>query len=177
MPRTKIFLKRRVIARAKALVAVLATDTANVFLVLTARQLNPDIHIMARASSPEVRKKLLVAGASRVESPYDTGAVSMGMKLLRPTVSSFLDTAVSRESDAIQIEETWVPKNSSYIGKALKDSGIRQDFNLIIIAIKNALDVMDFAPHFETLIQEGDTLILMGKTEDLRSFRQALTGT
>ena len=170
-------LEKAGIGRAKALVAVLATDTANVFLVLTARQLNPDIYIMARASSPEVRKKLLVAGASRVESPYDTGAVSMGMKLLRPTVSSFLDAAVSRESDAIQIEETWVPKHSPYIGKALKDSGIRQDFNLIIIAIKNASEVMDFAPHFETLIREGDTLILMGKTEDLRAFRKALTGT
>lgn len=99
----------------------------------------------------------------------------MGMKLLRPTVSSFLDAAVSRESDAIQIEEAWVPKGSAYIGKALKNSGIRQDFNLIIIAIKNASDVMDFAPHFETLIQEGDTLIVMGKTEDLRGFRKALS--
>lgn len=168
-------LEKAGIGRAKALVAALATDTANVFLVLTARQLNPDIHIMARASSPEVRKKLMVAGANRVESPYDTGAVSMGLKLLRPTVSNFLDAAVSRQSDAIQIEEAVVPNHSPYAGKALKDSGIRQEFNLIIIAIKTADEEMDFAPHFETLIKEGETLIVMGKTEDLRAFRTALS--
>ncbi len=167
-------LEKAGIGKARAMVAALATDTANVFLVLTARQLNPDIYILARASSPEVQKKLIVAGANRVESPYDIGAISMGLKLLRPTVSNFLDTAVSRKSDAIQIEEAFVPKGSSYAGKALKDSGIRQNFNLIIIAIKDAADHMDFAPHFETLIQIGDTLIVMGKTEDLRAFRAAL---
>ena len=154
--------------------AALATDTANVFLVLTVRQLNPDIYIMARASSPQVRKKLIVAGANRVESPYDTGAVSMGLKLLRPNVSNFLDAALSRQSDAIQIEEAFAPEGSGYIGKTLKDSGIRQDFNLIIIAIKNTGDAMDFAPHFETKIQSGATLIVMGKTEDLGRFRSAL---
>ncbi len=168
-------LQKAGIGKARAMVAALATDTANVFLVLTARQLNPDIYILARASSPEVQKKLIVAGANRVESPYDIGAISMGLKLLRPTVSNFLDTAVSRKSDAIQIEEAFVPKGSSYAGKALKDSGIRQDFNLIIIAVKDAADHMDFAPHFETLIQVGDTLIVMGKTEDLQAFRNALT--
>ncbi|MCG8635275.1 MAG: potassium channel protein [Desulfobacterales bacterium] len=167
-------LEKAGIAKAQSLVAALATDTANVFLVLTARQLNPDIYIMARASSPQVRNKLIVAGANRVESPYDTGAISMGLKLLRPTVSNFIDAAVSKESDAIQIDEAYVPRSSAYAGKALKDSGIRQDYNLIIIAIKNESDDMDFAPHFDTLIHPGDTLLVMGKTEDLKSFRNAL---
>ena len=162
------------IKKAGFLVAALATDTANVFLVLTARQLNPDIYIMARASSPEVGKKLLVAGANKVESPYDTGAVSMGLKLLRPTVSSFLDVALSRKSDAIQIEEIFIPKKSRYTQLALKDSGIRQNFNLIIIAIKKSSGEMIFAPHFETLLEARDTLILMGKTEDLQAFGKAL---
>ncbi len=162
------------IKKAGFLVAALATDAANVFLVLTARQLNPDIYIMARASSPGVGKKLLVAGANKVESPYDTGAVSMGLKLLRPTVSSFLDVALSRKSDAIQIEELFIPKKSRYTQLELKDSGIRQDFNLIIIAIKKSSGEMIFAPHFKTLLEARDTLILMGKTEDLRAFGKAL---
>ena len=156
------------------LVAALATDAANVFLVLTARQLNPDIYIMARASSPAVGKKLMVAGANKVESPYDTGAVSMGLKLLRPTVSSFLDVALSRKSDAIQIEELFIPKKSQYTQLELKDSGIRQNFNLIIIAIKKSSGEMIFAPHFETLLEACDTLILMGKTDDLTAFAKAL---
>jgi len=167
-------LEKAGIKRAKALVAALATDTANVFLVLTARQLNPDIYIMARAGSFGVRKKLYVAGANQVESPYETGGVSMGLKLLRPTVSSFLNTALSRESDAIQLEEAFVPEPSDYAGKQLKDSGIRQNYNLIIIAIKEKSGNMVFAPHFETIIHPRDTLIVMGKTEDLKAFRHAL---
>jgi len=162
------------IKQAAFLVAALATDTANVFLVLTARQLNPDIYIMARASSPGVGKKLLVAGANKVESPYDTGAVSMGLKLLRPTVSSFLDVALSRKSDAIQIEELFIPKKSRYTQLALKDSGIRQDFNLIIIAIKQTSGEMLFAPDFGTILEARDTLIVMGKTADLKAFGAAL---
>ena len=162
------------IKRARALVAALATDTENVFVVLTARQLNPDIYIMARAASNMVKNKLYVAGANQVESPYDVGGVSMGLKLLRPTVSNFLNTALSRESDAIQIEEAFVPDASDYIGKQLKNSGIRQDYNLIIIAINEKSGHMVFAPHFETIIHPGDTLIVMGKAEDLKGFRRAL---
>jgi voltage-gated potassium channel len=162
------------IEKADFLVAALATDTANVFLVLTARQLNPDIYIMARASNPGVRKKLMVAGANRVESPYDTGAISMGLKLLRPNVRTFLDAAFSRKSDAIQIEEVFIPDQSPYTQVALKDSGIRQDFNLIITAIKKKSDEMMFAPHFETVLEAGDTLIVMGKTDDLKGFAKAL---
>lgn len=167
-------LEKAGIKRARALVAALSADTENVFLVLTARQLNPDIYIMARAASTMVRKKLYVAGANQVESPYDVGGVSMGLKLLRPTVSNFLNTALSRESDAIQIEEAFVPETSDYTGKPLKDSGIRQDYNLIIIAIKEKSGHMEFAPHFETIIHPRDTLIVMGKAENLKAFRRAL---
>jgi len=167
-------LEKASIKNASFLVAALGTDTANVFLVLTARQLNPNIYILARASSPDVRNKLMIAGANLVESPYDTGAISMGLKLLRPSVSSFLDIALSRKSEAIQIEELFVPKSSRYTNIALKDSGIRQDFNLIIISIKKASGEMLFNPHFETLIEPRDTLIVMGKTPDLRKFSRAI---
>ncbi|MBU2455381.1 MAG: potassium channel protein [Proteobacteria bacterium] len=167
-------LLRAGIKNAAFLVTALATDPANVFLVLTARQLNPDIYIMARASSPDVRSKLMIAGANIVESPYDTGAMSMGLKLLRPSVSSFLDVALSRKRAAIQIEEIFVPKSSKYTNVALKDSGIRQDFNLIIISIKKASGEMLFNPHFETLIEPRDTVIVMGKTPDLRKFAKAI---
>ena len=162
------------IKNASFLVAALGTDSANVFLVLTARQLNPDIFIMARASGPGVRSKLMVAGANMVESPYDTGATSMGLKLLRPSVSNFLDVALSRKTEGIQIDEIYVPRSSRYTNVALKDSGIRQDFNLIIISIKKASGEMLFNPHFETLIEPQDTVIVMGNTIDLRKFAAAI---
>jgi len=171
----EIFLEKAGIKKASFLIAALGTDIANVFLVLTARQLNPDIYILARASSPDVKNKLKVAGANRVESPYDIGAVSMGLQLLRPSVSSFLNVALSRRKEAIQIEELFIPKDSKYTNIVLKDSQIRQDFNLIIIAIKKISGEMLFNPHFETLIEPQDTVIVMGKTPDLKKFAQAIS--
>jgi voltage-gated potassium channel len=167
-------LEKAGIKQASFLIAALGSDIANVFLVLTARQLNPDIFILARASSDAVKNKLIVAGANKVESPYDIGAVSMGLQLLRPSVSSFLNIALSRRREAIQIEELFIPKSSKYTHIALKDSQIRQDFNLIIIAIKKASGKMLFNPHFETLIEPKDTVIVMGKTPDLKQFAKAI---
>ncbi|MEN8211782.1 MAG: potassium channel protein [Thermodesulfobacteriota bacterium] len=167
-------LEKAGIKKASFLIAALGSDIANVFLVLTARQLNSDIFILARASSSDVKNKLIVAGANRVESPYDIGAVSMGLQLLRPSVSSFLNIALSRRKEAIQIEELFIPKSSKYTNVALKDSQIRQDFNLIIVAIKKASGEMLFNPHFETLIEPKDTVIVMGKTPDLKKFDKAV---
>ncbi len=167
-------LEKAGIKNASFLIAALGTDTANVFLVLTARQLNPDIYIMARASSPNVKNKLMIAGANFVESPYDIGAISMGLKLLRPSVSRFLSVALSRKKEGIQIDEIFIPKSSKYTNVVLKDSGIRQDFNLIIISIKKTSGEMLFNPHFETLIEPGDTVIVMGKTPDLKKFAKAI---
>jgi len=167
-------LEQAGIKKASFLIAALGSDIANVFLVLTARQLNPDMFILARASNSDVKNKLIVAGANRVESPYDIGAVSMGLQLLRPSVSSFLNIALSRKKEAIQIEELFIPKSSKYTNVALKDSQIRQDFNLIIVAIKKASGEMLFNPHFETLIEPKDTVIVMGKTPDLKRFDKAV---
>ncbi|MFO7754092.1 MAG: NAD-binding protein [Desulfobacteraceae bacterium] len=167
-------LRKAGIERAAYFVAALATDTANVFLVLTARQLNPMIYIMARAGSQDVKQKLLIAGANKVESPYDIGAASMGLKLLRPSVSNFLDLALSRKEVAIQIEESYVSTNSVFVNVALKDSGIRQKYNLIIIAIKKENGEMLFNPSFDTLLEPGDTVISMGATRNLNMFHKDL---
>ncbi len=162
------------IKKAKVFIAALATDAANVFLVLTARQLNPEMLIMARASNESVKQKLLIAGADIVESPYDTGAASMGLKLLRPNVSNFLDVATSRSKDAIQIEESIVGVNSKYANVTLKDSGIRQEYDLIIIAIKKESGEMLFNPSFDTIIEPGGTIISMGKTDAQNEFHREL---
>ena len=108
-----------------------------------------------------------------MESPYDIGAISMGLQLLRPSVSNFLSVALSRKNKGIQIEELFIPKTSKYTNIDLKDSQIRQDFNLIIIAIKKISGEMLFNPHFETLIEPQDTVIVMGKTENLKNFAAA----
>lgn len=162
------------IKRAKALIAVLATDIDNVFLVLTARQLNPGIYIMARASSQRAKTKLTAAGANHVESPYDTGAVSMAQRLLRPSVSSFLDFLFDYKLKDIQMEEFPVAPGSPLANVILKDSGIRQKFDLIIVAIKRPDGNMVFNPSFEAIMNAGDTLIAMGKNENLLKLEKIL---
>ena len=167
-------LIRAGIKRAKSLIAVLATDIDNVFLVLTARQLNPDIYIIARASHEEAKSKLQAAGANKVESPYDIGAVSMAQRILRPTVTDFLDHAFDYKRKDIHMEELFVSASSNLVNVMLKDSGIRQNYNLIIIAIKKSDGSMLFNPSFESVIKAGDTLIAVGETANLQKLAQIL---
>ena len=165
------------IQHAKGLLAVLATDTDNVFLVLTARQLNPDLYIMANASRNESKPKLLAAGANRVELPYDMGAVSMAQRIIRPTVTNFLDLAFAQKRKDIQMEEIPVSPSSKLVNVMLKDSGIRQQFNLIIIAVKKSDDSMLFNPSFEAVIESGDTVIAVGQEENLKKLEKILNPT
>jgi len=162
------------IKRAKGLVATLASDADNVFLVLTARQLDPDLLIIARASQEESKSKLRAAGANIVESPYDTGAASMAHRIIRPTVTSFLDLAFAHKRKDIQMEEIPVSASSDLVNIMLKDTGIRQKYNLIIIAIKRPDGSMLFNPSFEAIIEGGDTVIAMGEEINLQKIEKIL---
>ncbi len=163
------------IKKAGYLIAVLERDADNVFLVLTARQLNPKIHIMARAESSNVKRKLFAAGADWVELPYDTGAAFMGHKLLRPSVSDFLELIMSNNQEkAIHIEESIISDKSKLVNIMLRDSGIRQKYNIIITAIKKNDGQMIFNPSFETFLEPGDVVIALGRQKDMEQFHYAL---
>jgi len=162
------------IKKARGLVAALGTDVDNVFLVLTARQLSPDLDIIARASLDESKSKLIAAGANSVESPYEMGARNMAQRILRPTVTSFLDLAFAHKRKDIQMEEIPVNEASLLSGVMLKDSGIRQRFNLIIIAIKKPDGSMHFNPSFEAIIAPGDTVIAVGEDDNLQKLEEIL---
>jgi voltage-gated potassium channel len=167
-------LIRAGIQRAKGLVAVLATDTDNVFLVLTARQLAPDLKIIARAGQEAAKSKLKAAGADSVESPYEMGAASMAHRIIRPTVTNFLDLAFAHKRKDIQMEEIPVDSSSELTNLPLKDSGIRQNYNLIIIAIKKPDGSMLFNPSFETAIMPEDTVIAVGEAVNLQKLEKVL---
>ena len=162
------------IERAAGLVAALATDTDNVFLVLTARQLAPDLKITARASQEKVKKKFEAAGADFVQSPYEMGAVSMAHRIIRPTVTNFLDLAFEHQRKDIQMEEIPVSEFSKLVNVQLKDSGIRKNFNLIIIAIKKPDGSMLFNPSFEAAIMPNDTVIAVGELDNLQKLEKIL---
>ncbi len=159
---------------AKGLVAVLDTDAQNVFLVLTARQLNPNLFIIARSCESRSKSKLLAAGANAVESPYDMGAMSMAQRIIRPTVTNFLNLALTSHRKDIQMEEIPITPASHLVNIMLKDSGIRSKYNLIIIAIKKADGNMNFNPSFDTLIQANDTVIAVGEAINLQRLENVL---
>ena len=167
-------LLRAGVTRAGGLVAALATDTDNVFLVLSARQLAPDLNITARAGRQGSKNKLRAAGANSVESPYEMGAASMAQRIIRPTVTNFLDLAFAHTRKDVLMEEIPVSENSRLINVSLKDSGIRQDFNLIIIAIKKPDGTMLFNPSFEAAFKPADTVIAVGEEDNLQKLEKIL---
>lgn len=160
------------IKTARGLVSTLNSDASNVYVVLTARELNPDLQIIARAGEEDAEKKLIRAGASRVISPYRIGGMRMVMGILKPTVMSFLEVAMDHKQLNVELEEVRVAKNSAYSGKKLVDTDIRKELNLIIIAIKKPDGRMVFNPGPNTIIEDEDLLITLGENKDLAIFHR-----
>lgn len=164
------------VLRAKGLVTVVSKDTENVFIVLTARDLNKDLIIFARASTPGTDKRLLKAGADRVVAPYTIGAIKIAHNILRPTLTDFLELALSGEGMELSMEEICIPESSKLVDMALMDSGIRSRYDLIIIAIKRSDGAMVFNPAPQHSLRAGDILIAVGSMENLSRFGQDLYG-
>jgi voltage-gated potassium channel len=167
-------LERAGIQRAKGIVTAVATDADNVFLVLIAKQLNPNLFIVARAGQNTAKKTLLSAGASKVISPYDLGARRMAHAILRPTVIRFLEMAFADDSVDIQIEEIRVGPNSRLVGLTMKDSGIRQNYDLMIMVIRKPDGTMTFNPKADTVIEADDVMVVVGAAKSIKQLEQVL---
>lgn len=165
-------LERAGIHRARGLITAVATDADNVFLVLIAKQLNPKLFIVARASQDSSKKTLMAAGADKVISPYDLGARRMAHAILRPTVIRFLEMAFTDDDTDIQMEEITIQPNSRLVGVCLKDSGIRQNLDLIIIVIKKTDNSMVFNPKANTMFEAGDVVVAVGRAKSLKAFER-----
>ena len=161
-------LMRAGVERARGLITAVATDADNVFLVLIAKQINPTLFTVARASQNNAKKTLLAAGADKVISPYDLGARRMAHAILRPTVIKFLEMAFADDSVDIQVEEIYIGPESGFVGKSMMDSGIRQEFDLIIIVIRKPGDEMVFNPKADTVIEAGDTMVVVGSIRNIK---------
>jgi len=169
-------LKSAGIETARGLVAVLNSDAENLYAVLTARELNPNLEIVARASDDAAQKKLMRAGATRVISPYKIGGMRMVMGMLKPAVMSFLEVVMDHKDMSIEIEEIQVGKGSQYSGKKLVETDIRRDLDLIVIGIKKHYGDMVFNPGPQTVVEAHDTLIAMGRKEELAACRRTAAG-
>jgi len=163
------------IKKAKGLITAVATDADNVFLTLIAKELNNDLFIVARAIQNTAKRTIQAAGAAKVISPYDLGARRMAHAILRPTVIKFLELAFTDESTDIMMEEIKVGGASQLCNVALKDSGIRQKLDLIILTIKKADGTLLFNPRADTCIESNDTLVVVGNAKSVNRLEQMLT--
>jgi len=161
-------LEQAGLRRAKGLITAVTSDSANVFITLTARGINPDLFILARASEDGADLKLIRAGANKVVSPYTIGATRMAQAVLRPSVVDFIDIATGTESLELQLEEIRVAPDSILAGKSLINSSIRKDLGIIIVGIKKG-EHMRFNPAPTTEIEPGDILITLGEPPSIKN--------
>lgn len=164
------------IERAKGLISVVLSDADNLFITMTARGLNPELFILSRADEEQTHKKLLRAGANRVVLPYLIGGQKMAQTITKPAVTDFLELTVSDKNIELEMGEVLVKDRSRLKGVTLADSGIRQQMNVIIVAIRKENGEMAFNPSSETRIEIGDTLIALGPDNDLKKLSAILSG-
>ena len=160
-------LRKAGVERAKVLVTVAASDAANLYITMSARLLSEKLFIVARSEESEAEPKLLRAGANRVVSPYVIGGQRMAQAVLRPNVMDFIELATRSDYMELQIEESTIEPGSALAGRSLKDSRVRQDLGIIIVAIKKPDGRMVFNPPSEEAMQAGDLLITLGHRDQL----------
>src|ERR1043166_5491832 len=163
------------VEKAKGLAACLPNDADNVYVVLTARDLNPDIHIVARAAEEQAEAKLIRAGANRVVAPTIIGGHRMAMALTKPAVGDFLDSVTANHLE-LGFEQLEVDPVSSLVGRKLSESVIRSELNIVIVSIRRNGGEIIFNPGGETRIEGGDMLIAIGNSESLARLNDLARG-
>jgi voltage-gated potassium channel len=161
-------LKRVGIERARGLIAAVGTDAENVYAVLSARVLRPDLFIIGRAESEDATRKLKRAGANRVISPYEIGAMQMALTALRPAVVDFVELATSSANMELAMEEITVAAGSKLASLTLVEAELRQRFGVIVVGVQRRDSRMEFNPEPSVPVLPGDTLVVLGKPDSLR---------
>lgn len=151
------------VARARSLASVLPTDADNLYVTLSARLLGPDLQIVARASDEAAIEKLQRAGATRVVSPFSSGAVRMARFMLHPSVEDFLEITDHHGSD-LELADIQIAAESPYVGSRLMDTDLRER-GLMVIGIRRTSGESLMPPSGTAIIQEGDSLFMFGRAE------------
>lgn len=163
------------IDRAVCLVAALPSDAENLYTVLSAKTLNPQIRTIARASTQEALKKLQRAGADAVVSPYITGGKRMAAAALRPQVMDFVDGILTGADRELYLEEFRLdPVICPCVGQTLGKAKLRSQTGALILAIRRVDGTLIGGPTADTQLMSGDLLICMGTAEQLRQLNQIL---
>ncbi|MCP4220563.1 MAG: potassium channel protein [bacterium] len=160
------FLMQAGVEKAGVFISLLGTDAENIFTVMSAREINPSLFIITRAMEAVNKKKFFKIGANRVITPYELSSRRIVNTALRPNVVELIDVMTHSRNISLSIEEITVSGDSDFSGKEIRNSGLRENYNAIIIAIKRG-EEMFFNPSPTLEIQEGDILILVGEKDVL----------
>jgi voltage-gated potassium channel len=155
------------IERARGLVAALSTDADNLFVLLSAKGLNPKIYVATRAAEEGAEEKMRRAGADAVFAPYAITGHRLAQSLLRPHVVQFLDFTTKDIAMDISLEQVRVSAGSEVVSKTIREMQLRRNMGVIVMAIRRRDGNMLFNPPADTAVEAGDYLIVMGKQEDL----------
>ncbi len=165
------------ILRARGLVAAVDSDADNVFVVLSARKLNPKLHIVARASTEESAAKLEIAGADRTLSPYAVGGRRLASLATQPLVVDFLDVVTRGEKGIeFRLAEFAVPDDSAIAGRTIGELSIGERTGAIVLAFRTREGNFDTTPSAIDRLQAGDTLIVLGSTDQISRLEQLMRG-
>lgn len=159
-------LREAGVIQARGLAACLADDADNVYVVLTARDLNAQLHIVARAAEEQAEAKLIRAGANRVVAPTILGGHRMAVALTKPAVGDFIDS-LTVNTLGLVFEQLEVEQGSEIEGKKLRDTNIRSELDIVVVSIQRGNGETIFNPSGDAVIAAGDILIAIGKAESL----------
>jgi voltage-gated potassium channel len=165
-------LRETGIEQARGLVAALGSDADNTYLTLSARQLNLELFIEARACCAEAETKLKRAGADRIVSPNIIGGRRMAMLALHPAVVDFIDTVTRGRGREWQLENVYIGKNSSLVGLTMKAA--QSNIGISILAMRKKSGRLLANPADEETIEDGDQLIVIGTKNSLGALEEAL---
>ncbi len=170
-------LEQAGIKRAKGLAAVVRSDAENVFITLSAKELNKDLYIVSRAIEDGAESKLERAGAHRVLKPYELGGKRLVQLLLRPGVIDFIEGVVMGDGVNIHLEEISIQNQCDIIGKTLAESPLRKELNIMVVGISKVNGKFIYNPRSSEIIEIGDKLIAIGETDNLTKLNQMVMGS
>ncbi|HVP49485.1 MAG TPA: potassium channel protein [Bryobacteraceae bacterium] len=163
------------IERARGLIAALATDADNLFVILSAKNLNRQLYVATRAGEEEAEEKLRRAGADAVFAPYTTAGYRLAQAVLRPHVFHFFDVATRSMGLDVDIEQVRVLESSEFASRSLEQTRLRRELGVIVLAIRKSDGRMLFNPPADTVIAAGDHLIVMGEPKNLRNLESLMS--
>jgi voltage-gated potassium channel len=167
-------LERAGVRRARGLVVTTANDATNMYIILSARVLNPDLYIVSRAVDDASVTKLARAGANRAISPYAIGGHRLAHLILKPAVVEFFETALRTGKDTLNIEDLAVPADSPVVGRTLDALNIRRVTGVTILAILREGNPL-VSPPGDFALSDGDQLLALGTGEQLAKLDRLIT--